>query len=97
MLNQQQQMSFQAGAKTSNNPQLSPRTPTFPQSNPNAQTQPNQPQQHQVRIFSRLLKLATGHANLTCKNKVCPTTAASFGKISSRRLRANRGYQNLKF
>ncbi|KAG4072789.1 hypothetical protein HA402_009612 [Bradysia odoriphaga] len=45
MLNQQ--MSFQAGAKTSSNPQLSPRTPTFSQSNPNAQTQPNQPQQHQ--------------------------------------------------
>ncbi len=52
MLNQQQQqqMTFQAGAKANSNPQLSPRQPTFPQGNPNAQTQPNQPQpqQHQV-------------------------------------------------
>lgn len=46
MLNQQ--MNFQAGAKANSNPQLSPRQQTFPQGNPNAQTQPNQPQQHQV-------------------------------------------------
>lgn len=45
---QQQQMAFQTGTNANNNPQLSPRQPTFPQGTQNSQqTQPNQPQTQQ--------------------------------------------------
>lgn len=54
-LNQQQQITFQAGANPNSNSQLSPRQASFPQGAPNQQqqTQPNQPQAQQTQQWTQ--------------------------------------------